>query len=454
VAEGTTKAPPRPPKEKHIGFDHDPSWKLLLTSDGKARIVDGEEVYYYEYGATIGDGCRIEVVCGPKWLQNWTSKWHTRWKAKLSRRECVKDLDRFIADHMREVEAQNARAAADAASEKAKSSPEANDDAASEKAKSSPEANDDAASEEAKSSPKANDDAASKEEPVLEQGKDSGGELPETKAEAAEKKHKLTKAQRKDKNEMKKASRLGYRFVKASEKHVQEANENIDASFQAIKKIDALQKKLETLPGDTQQKAQLAEAFSQARIYQEKQAARQAERIVAAKVTHVAGKALISGGRQLNEEVSHAKAAFGDALGANIADAVLNLGEYKDLQDVSVKVVSASAKSAAVGAVERVALETFKGAIEEISKPIADKIPGLNVIHATFTIGQTIFNAQTAQEAVVNSVHVGVNLGVSTGCAALGQILIPIPFAGAAAGSLVGGLVNKGIDWGFEAAMA
>jgi hypothetical protein len=178
-----------------------------------------------------------------------------------------------------------------------------------------------------------------------------------------------------------------------------------------------------------------------------------ARNVIEGGVGATAAHSIGSGARRLGKQIDKIHLTGANALGSNAGAAVVDLGARCIAEGrVSKEAVGDAAKQVACQTVKGVATQVFqevarsavKGAVKEVAPRAARCIPGVAVLNSAYTIGSAVCSANTPAEALCNGASAAVDLGISCGCAAAGQALIPIPFVGAFVGSAAGALVIKG----------
>ncbi len=153
------------------------------------------------------------------------------------------------------------------------------------------------------------------------------------------------------------------------------------------------------------------------------------------RVEAAAGRAISSAAKQAGREMGRAGDLVGGNAGAFAMNAILHPERYKNGGDFIADVGVSTLKQATTN----VAVTAARGAAKELLPNV--QIPGVNTIFNVWRVTEGVLNANTPGEVVGNVLHAGADMGISAGCATVGQVLIPIPFVGA----FLGGFVGSGV---------
>ena len=185
-----------------------------------------------------------------------------------------------------------------------------------------------------------------------------------------------------------------------------------------------------------------------------------AQNIVEGSVQAAAAHGAHSATGRLSKEVKTAGTTVANSLGSNAGSAAVDFGARciqkggvgkDDAIQAAADVAFQTTKGVLTQVGQNVARSAIKGVVKEVAPELAKHIPGLAAINNTYAVGCAVLSANSVGEAFSNGTNAAVDVGISYGCAAAGQALIPIPFVGAFAGAAVGSLTIRGknclVEW-------
>lgn len=188
---------------------------------------------------------------------------------------------------------------------------------------------------------------------------------------------------------------------------------------------------------------QAKQVSSQARLKSQMKALKGVDNVFRGTTKASAGHGVASGAKKLGKEIGKIRSSGAEAFASNMGAMTVDFIAQGDYSAAAVEgaakgVVHQTAKGVGVQIVQNVAHSALKGAAKELAPKLAEKIPGVSTINAVYSVGSAVFQAKSPEEAFENGIHAAVDLGIQTGCAALGQALIPVPILGTFLGSAVG----------------
>lgn len=461
-----------------------PGYTPHLKAD---QVINGIRVSYFEYPAARAHRCQIEIVDGPSWLVGWVSPQCRGKHAHRARTHCIDQLKRAITNNappqvpvvslqdriivnqvMSDVSSDNMLLLdPDEVPEMPSLDVDSgvtpllwNSDEASVRILEMPLVD-----------PEESTPAKWKEglEPVMKDPIEDAskkmaegirdewvGKEPQKRKEnpsseekgPPQKKSKLEGGGSKPKlHPVKELRKFGKEHLASGREKVQKGQSLEKEAFSKFQKLEAFENKIAqsesgnvnvniqgkkvTLTNDQAQKLLQKQQVRVSNIYAES-----VKLQTVGKAQAVVGRATTSGTKQLKKELQGAANALGGSCGAATMTAILNFEQYENPIEAIKEIGSETINSTVNQGVKNVVINGLRGAAKEVLPNVP--IPGVNTIQTCYTLGNALVNSSSPEEAMKNVANAGADIGISLGCTAVGQALIPVPFLGSFIGSMAG----------------
>jgi len=157
---------------------------------------------------------------------------------------------------------------------------------------------------------------------------------------------------------------------------------------------------------------------------------------VAQRAREVGKKVLKASSKQLKEEFRNSGKIFSSNMG-NYAYRAMK-GDYDNPEEAAYDMTVGAARDTLEQGAQNVAIAAAKGLAEGIVPKLAEKIPGVHTIKATYAIGKSMVDAESPEEAVGRAADTVFDMALYTIGMVGGHAICFTPIGGQIAGSLLG----------------